>query len=187
LTHENQQTMLPLAFFLTLSTTLPLLYPTQTIIAQTAQIFKSYEDPILGVSIQYPSDWTVSEEKDAVGFSPPESCKSLPLQGLTIDVNSLAPTITSLDQYIREKYSSQRGKEGVSLSLSDFTIQGIPAKKIVGTSDQPNLSLFVRWMDVVMIKDRTAYVLDYHLGFSNTSKAAVEQHFDSLLPTVQKK
>ena len=155
----------------------------QTAIAQTAQIFKSYEDPILGVSIQYPSDWTVSEENDKVHFSVPESYKPLTVQEFIIEVNSLAPTITSLDQYIREKYSSQRGEEGKSLSVSDSTLQGIPAKKIVSTTSEVLLS---KSMDIVMIKDRAAYVLKYYSGYSTTDKAAVEQHFDSLLPTAQK-
>ena len=154
----------------------------QTAIAQTAQIFKSYEDPILGVSIQYPSDWIITTEKNHIRFNPPESYKPLPLQAFIVSVESLAPTITSLDQYVREKYSSSRTPD-MNFSVSDSTLQGIPAKKIVSTASEVLLS---KSMDIVMIKDRTVYILDYFSGTSATNKAEVEQHFDSLLPTAQK-
>src|ERR671922_115983 len=74
---KNSKVMFSLASssFLILSTIILLFCSTQTIRAQTAQIFKSYEDPILGVSIQYPSDWIITTEKNHIRFNPHQSYK----------------------------------------------------------------------------------------------------------------
>ena len=106
--------------------------------------FLTYENPIYGISIEYPSAWTYQEPEEEssanttifsiVDISPPISEDPNVATNFQMGIENLQSPI-SLDQYARTVINSYRGNLNFSLISVDLnsTLSGRPAYQIIFT------------------------------------------------------
>lgn len=106
--------------------------------------FLTYENPIYGISIEYPSAWTYQEPEEEssanttifsiVDISPPISENPNVATNFQMGIENLQSPI-SLDQYARTVINSYRGNLNFSLISVDLnsTLSGRPAYQIIFT------------------------------------------------------
>jgi hypothetical protein len=106
--------------------------------------FFTYENPIYGVSIEYPSAWTYQEPQEEssanttifsiVDIAPPISEDPNVATNFQMGIENLQSPI-SLDQYVRTVINSYRGNLNFSLISVDLnsTLSGRPAYQIIFT------------------------------------------------------
>ena len=106
--------------------------------------FLTYENPIYGISIEYPSAWTYQEPEEEssanttifsiVDISPPISENPNVATNFQMGIENLQSP-SSLDQYARTVINSYRGNLNFSLISVDLnsTLSGRPAYQIIFT------------------------------------------------------
>jgi hypothetical protein len=189
---SSQSSIIPLLFYspyqqirtqiTTITTTIA---PSQAN-STTASSF-TYENPIYGIRIQYPSDWEKLEFiQGRSGFniivifrSPPENTSDAKLENLVIQVGNLPSENVSLAEVVSANINS------LKQSLIDFELNesttitiaggGNPAHKIVYTEREENNELS-KVMQVLMIKSDKIYLITY---------IAEQRKYDNYLPTIQ--
>ena len=144
--------------------------------------FFTYENPALGVKIQYPSDWK-KEVKDASTvdfFSPKENNSDRYLENLGVQVDSLSQNMT-LDEFTSHQIDSlnQSFPNSKIIDSKMTTLAGNPAHKVVfnyGGEQQQHIPLF-KIIQIWMIRDNKIYIITSGAEFNKYSK---------YLPIIQK-
>jgi hypothetical protein len=132
--------------------------------------FLPYNNPIHGIFIQYPSDWTAStsglaDYTDAIAFySPLQNVSDSFPASLTISVITYGQNI-SLSEYTNFIWTILNQSEGVidvKSSSSEVTLAGHPAYRVVLAS-QPfeNSTLIVNQMNTWTTIGNKVYTLNY--------------------------
>jgi hypothetical protein len=159
--------------------------------------FQTYRNHDYDIAIQYPSDWTVSEDNlrphVVVWFSAPEievqessvsTVIYIPAQ-LGIGAPPLYPANMSLDQftdqYLNETYSSP--SEYRIIESSNGTLNGMHAKKIIMYEYVGDKTSKV--MRIIGMQNGTAYVVKYMAepGQYSTYLPIAQQMIDSFSPS----
>lgn len=126
----------------------------------------TYQDPIYGFMIDYPSDWKKVEGYNFVEFQLPDgytNSTNSSLIALEIKIDPLPPNITSLDKYTRAKLIPHRQPGQFDLiELNRTTIaENFPAIKTVYTNTFPNTGTTLKTMEITMVKDNLGYDIRY--------------------------
>jgi hypothetical protein len=157
---------------LTVSTNNNALLQSQSVFAQVQEetAFLPYNNPIQGIFIQYPSDWTAStsglaDYTDVIAFySPLQNISDSFPASLTISVIAYGQNI-SLSEYTNFIWTILNQSEGVidvESSSSEVTLAGHPAYRVVLAS-QPfqNSTLIVNQMNTWTTIGNKVYTLNY--------------------------
>ena len=129
-------------------------------VVNTGAIVKTYETT--GFSIQYPA--TRAEQENVYGanvmFFTPQASGDLFRENVGIVTEILPSAMTVADYYTSIKSQlTTIIKDYQEISNEDITLNGIAAKKIIYIGTQSNYKL--KWEQVLLIKDKTAYVINY--------------------------
>lgn len=146
--------------------------------------FLTYENPIFGIKILYPSNWDKQENtssssdnssiRDIVAFSPPFRNTSDIVGKLIVQVdNILDIKPITLANYANDTVSDLR--QDFRVRESNTTLASNPAYKIVYAGLEANVDL--QAMMVLTIKGDRAYIISY---------TAEPEKYSYYLPTVQK-
>lgn len=115
-----------------------------------------------GFSVEYPATWTAQENvygAQVMFFSPQLSGDKF-RENVGIVSETLPSDLAVADYYTSIKNQLTSIVQGYQeLSNEDITLAGVAAKKIVYVGTQSNYEL--KWMQVLLIKDKTAYVISY--------------------------
>jgi hypothetical protein len=154
------------------------------IISNDTTRFLTYQDPIYGVKIEYPSYWNKTEGANFVEFR-------LPIEGynrtnitnliaLEIRIDILPPDLVSLEQYSRAKLISHRQFGEFNLLGSNTTTiaADVPALKTVYTNTFPKTGEVLKTMEITAIKDNIGYDIRYF--------ADPASDYSKYLPIIQK-
>jgi PsbP-like protein len=141
------------------------------------QGFSTYNNPIYGISINYPSDWEVREEDaNKLSFHKLEA-----LASFFVFVNSAEPTDT-IDKVAREDMASSMALFGENYHVENANKTKLGGNN--GTEANQVISNYIttggekiKSLDIVAIKDGTLY----RLTFTIPADA-----FNTYLPTVKK-
>ena len=162
--------------------------------------FKTYDSPLYGISIQYPSDWINDDDTEnrftpdnRVGFDIivefcPSSyasssgigrCLASSHYTFSVDVSHL-PAGTSLNEFTTERILTHKLVDFTGFKIiesnSNITVSDNPAYKVVYRIKPPDGD-YLKKMEIWTIKNDKAYILEY------TSKAT---GYLNNLPVVQK-
>jgi len=145
--------------------------------------FSTYENPIFGIKILYPSNWDKQENSsssnnstlyDIVTFSPPFKNSSDIIGKLAVKIDNISDIKpTTLADYADAIISDL--KQDFRVTESNTTLAGNPAYKILYTGLEESVDL--QAMLVMAIKGDRAYIISY---------TAEPENFSYYLPTVQK-
>lgn len=147
-----------------------------------SKIFFTYENPIQGLKIQYPSDWTVSQNglrdfTDIVGFFAPFGNLSDVFPGrLIISISHYSQNLT-LDGYSNLVNNSLNQPTVQIINSNQFILAGNQAHKTIFLASPGIGSLKIETMLIWMIKGSNVYTISFN---SEPSK------FLTYAPTVQK-
>lgn len=143
----------------------PIFAPPTTLAQQTS--FLPYYNSNLGVSLQYPSDWTAIEGGTGVMFfSPPETASSVPGARLLISVmpNLYTPISQVADQV---PYVLQTSLTDFALLQSEpITINGNTAHQYVYTYYDPNFGP-TEALDIILTNGYNTYGITYSADPAN--------------------
>jgi hypothetical protein len=149
--------------------------------------FLTYENPIVGIKIQYPSNWDKQENiksssgnstlVDLVTFSSPFKNNSDTIaQNLDVKIDNISDIQpTTLAGYANDTVTDLRQDFKVIESNTNATLAGNPAYKFVYTGIEESVNL--QAMIVLTIKGDRAYIISY------TAQPAIYSYY---LPTIQK-
>jgi hypothetical protein len=154
----------------------------------TTSDFLTYENLLLGIKMQYPSNWTVSSSalrdyNDVVAFYSPlqNLSDALPAQ-LVLSMVRYSQNI-SLDEYTNLSLSALNQSQQLIVNESNpFTLANNPAHKIIfsaiSPTDQVNFNVMQIWTS---IGDKL-YILSYNAEASRFSKnlPTIEQMLQSV-------
>jgi hypothetical protein len=154
----------------------------------TTSDFLTYENLLLGIKMQYPSNWTVSSSalrdyNDVVAFYSPlqNLSDALPAQ-LVLSMVRYSQNI-SLDEYTNLSLSALNQSQQLIVNESNpFTLANNPAHKIIfsaiSPTDQVNFNVMQIWTS---IGDKL-YILSYNAEASKFSKnlPTIEQMLQSV-------
>jgi hypothetical protein len=145
----------------------------QTMGSSTASGLVPYNNPNLGFSLEYPSDW---QKEESLSFTSPQGGTGDRAPEVINVVTEVLPSSDfSLDSYTDAAMGQVESFENFQLlNSSSTTLGGLPAHMIVYTfSDgQTPLQNLQAWT----VKDGMAYVITY---------GGVPEEFDSSLPSMQ--
>jgi PsbP-like protein len=144
----------------------------QTIIATTND-FLTYENNILGIKIQYPSDWYNSKSDDgSIRLqSPLQNASDMFLEQVTMSSHNITLCGNTSPQYdILNRMIAERIKSGVNLKIEESkTIvlnNGNAANKLVYTFFDPKYGM-LKGQDIVIIKSNKMYSIQYYAQSHN--------------------
>jgi eukaryotic-like serine/threonine-protein kinase len=154
----------------------------------TTPDFLTYENPLVGIKMQYPSNWTVSgtalrDYNDVVAFYSPlqNLSDALPAQ-LVLSMVRYSQNI-SLDEYTNLSLSALNQSQQFIVNESNpFTLANNPAHKIIfsaiSPTDQVNFNVMQIWTS---IGDKL-YILSYNAEAPKFSKnlPIIEQMLQSV-------
>lgn len=140
---------------------------------QIQEGFGKYESEALNIAMQYPEDWKLQENGEAmVKFIAPEPATSETtklISNVNIVVEALDDPEMTLEQYTEEK------KQGVYLFVANsafveeqsIEIGELPGYLLVFTGGQEEYPL--RWLQVWTVQDGKAYIFTYTAADKNYS------------------
>ena len=126
----------------------------------TATAVKTFDGT--GFSIQYPATWNAQENVygASVMFFTPQLSGDKFRENVGIVTEVLPTDMSVADYYISIKAQlTNMIKDYQELSNEDITIGDVAAKKIVYVGTQDSYKL--KWMQVLAIKNKVAYVINY--------------------------
>ena len=144
-------------------------------LGQAQQQFQIYQNPTLGVSIQYPSDWELLEESnDKLRFIKQEGFVTADL-----NVEDIDQPDPSLSEYANTRVNELRTQrpEFQLVSNEPVTISNKPAQKVVYTFEREEDGKTNKVMRIWSINEDKLYTLAY---------IAESGQYDRYLPTFQK-
>jgi hypothetical protein len=111
--------------------------PTQSTLAQTDAVFSLYENPSLGIRIQYPYDWEWKHRYDEVHFSLPQEdagfqlvVEVIPTLNRSLDEMVTFDTGLSNFSFIESPKKITLGKYPALMMVYNFTSDGIDVKSM---------------------------------------------------------
>jgi hypothetical protein len=145
----------------------------QTMGSSTASGLVPYNNPNLGFSLEYPSDW---QKEESLSFITPQGGTGDRSPEIINVVTEVLPSSDfNLDSYTNAAMGQVESFENFQLlNSSSTTLGGLPAHMIVYTftDEQTPLQNLQAWT----VKDGVAYVITY---------GGVPEEFDSSLPALQ--
>lgn len=164
--------------FITLTSPLLLLHPNSQALAQ--EQFLTYEDPELGISIQYPSNWEklVSLNNFVTFTAPPETDTRIYPAALGLKVQEVSSQNISLQEITKVQISDLK-KSNPDLNVlesTSTTIADNPAHKIVFSAID-NKEVERKAMQVWTVIGNKAFLITYK---------AEPDKFSSYLPTIER-
>jgi hypothetical protein len=144
-------------------------------LGQAQQQFQNYQNPTLGVSIQYPSDWELQEESnDKLRFIKQEGFVTADL-----NVENQDESETTLTEYANTRVNElQAQRSGFQLiSNEPTTISNKPAQKVVYTFEREEDGKTNKVMRIWSTNEDKLYTLAY---------IAESSQYDRYLPTFQR-
>ena len=132
--------------------------------------FSTFQDPIYGIKVQYPFNWTKIEGVNYIEFQAPtlpstSATSKNQLNAFEIRIDYLPPAINTLQKYTQIKLNTHRlaGGEFMLSTLNSTRISGQqPAYKAVYTNTFPATGAAVKTMEFTMIKsNNTGYDIRY--------------------------
>jgi hypothetical protein len=164
--------------FITLTSPLLLLHPNSQALAQ--EQFLTYEDPELGISIQYPSNWEklVSLNNFVTFTAPPETDTRIYPAALGLKVQEVSSQNISLQEVTNVQISDLK-KSNPDLNVlesTSTTIADNPAHKIVFSATD-NKEVERKAMQVWTVIGNKAFLITYK---------AEPDKFTSYLPTIER-
>jgi hypothetical protein len=165
------------ATYVALSVTVVLLYSDnyKFALGQAQQQFQNYQNPTLGVSIQYPSDWELQEESnDKLRFIKQEGFVTSDL-----NVENQDESETTLAEYANTRVNElQAQRPGFQLiSNEPTTVSNKPAQKVVYTFEREEDGKTNKVMRIWSTNEDRLYTLAY---------IAESSQYDRYLPTFQR-
>jgi eukaryotic-like serine/threonine-protein kinase len=142
-----------------------------------AQDMLTYENPTYGIKVQYPSNW-IKEQSHKFTYSFQGAAVPTPVVIFTTPTGSTYANFnievgsghnlsldqyTDLSMYVLKSILKNKNITIATISSNRTTLAGVPAQKVVydwlnpPASGQPDL----RFMQVVAIKNNTAFVITY--------------------------
>jgi hypothetical protein len=163
-------------------------FPSSISNTTTTSDFLTYENLLLGIKMQYPSNWTVSSSAlrdytDVVAFYSPlqNLSDALPAQ-LVLSMVRYSQNI-SLDEYTNLSLSALNQSQQFIVNESNpFTLANNPAHKIIfsaiSPTDQGNFNVMQIWTSI----GNKLYILSYNAEASKFSKnlPTIEQMLQSV-------
>jgi hypothetical protein len=163
-------------------------FPSSISNTTTTPDFLTYENPLVGIKMQYPSNWTVSSSAlrdytDVVAFYSPlqNLSDALPAQ-LVLSMVRYSQNI-SLDEYTNLSLSALNQSQQFIVNESNpFTLANNPAHKIIfsaiSPTDQVNFNVMQIWTSI----GNKLYILSYNAEASKFSKnlPTIEQMLQSV-------
>jgi hypothetical protein len=163
-------------------------FPSSISNTTTTSDFLTYENPLVGIKMQYPSNWTVSSSAlrdytDVVAFYSPlqNLSDALPAQ-LVLSMVRYSQNI-SLDEYTNLSLSALNQSQQFIVNESNpFTLANNPAHKIIfsaiSPTDQGNFNVMQIWTSI----GNKLYILSYNAEASKFSKnlPTIEQMLQSV-------
>lgn len=126
---------------------------------------KTYENPLTGIKMKYPSDWHKVEEKTRVYFKSPSYDGNLSIE--------VVPSENRLEDIVGDQISALRQEIPEMIELNTSTLGGNDAYKIVYSY---NYSKPTKVMTLITLKENKAYYINF---ISDT-----ERYYD-YLPIIQ--
>ncbi len=165
--------------FVTLTSALLLLHPNSQAFAQDH--FLTYENPELGISIQYPSDWEkiVNLDKFVTFTAPPKTDTRIYPAALGLKVQKLSPQNNITLQEITKVQMSDLKRSNPDLKVlesTSTTFAGKPAYKIVFSAID-NKEVERKAMQVWTVIGNKAFLITYK---------AEPDKFSRYLPTIER-
>lgn len=154
-------------------------------ISRNAGGFLLYEDPLLGIKLRYPSDWQQDITDKSVSFSKTDASNMLTIFIFTATVDTLDPSIMTLDQFVRAGVAPFREISGFELTEYDkgATLAGLPAHKVTFVMPYQDAA-FSKTISYFAMINNTGYGIAYQV--SSTEKEELDILLDSQLPTFQR-
>ncbi|HKG70746.1 MAG TPA: PsbP-related protein [Nitrososphaeraceae archaeon] len=148
----------------------------------TTSDFLTYEDPLVGIKMQYPSNWTVSDTalrdyNDVVAFYSPlqNLSDALPAQ-LVLSMIRYSQNV-SLDEYTNLSLSALNQSQQFIVNESNpFTLANNPAHKIIFSAISPTEQINFNVMQIWTSIGNKLYILSYN---------AEAPKFSKNLPTIE--
>jgi hypothetical protein len=144
-------------------------------LGQAQQQFQNYQNPTLGVSIQYPSDWELQEESnDKLRFIKQEGFVTADL-----NVENLDESETTLSEYANTRVNELQAQrpEFQLISNEPITISNKPAQKVVYTFEREEDGETNKVMRIWSTNEDKLYTLAY---------IAESGQYDRYLPSFQR-
>jgi hypothetical protein len=144
-------------------------------LGQAQQQFQNYQNPTLGVSIQYPSDWELQEESnDKLRFIKQEGFVTADL-----NVENLDEAGTTLSEYANTRVNELQAQrpEFQLISNDPITISNNPAQKAVYTFEREEDGKTNKVTRIWSINEGKLYTLAY---------IAESSQYDQYLPSFQR-
>ena len=136
--------------------------------------FETYENPDLGVRIEYPSTWRVSEDSppdytQIVSFYSPleDLSDSLPVQ-VTVSRNDYAQNITQEDYTALTLNTTQ--SLGINAAASNVSLSERPAHQLITSIPGDQIRPGVEILQVWSVKDNSVYIVTYTADTNKFSK-----------------
>ena len=147
--------------------------------------FLVYEDPLLGIKLRYPSDWQQDITDKSVSFSKTDASNMLTIFIFTATVDTLDPSIMTLDQFVRAGVAPFREISGFELTEYDkgATLAGLPAHKVTFVMPYQDAA-FSKTISYFAMINNTGYGIAYQV--SSNEKEELDILLDSQLPTFQR-
>lgn len=151
----------------------------ETAVESTGQShMRPFEEPKLGIKMEYPIDWNSEISENSVGFYPPTEKELYKDSGFWIyrDYTDMR----NLDEYIKESIDRiGRNYEDFKVldSSKNTTLSGRPAYKLVYIRNSKNSKTMVKRIEVGTIAGRKGYIVN---GGSEAAK------YSEILPIIEK-
>ena len=154
----------------------------------TTSDFLTYENPLVGIKMQYPSNWTVSDTalrdyNDVVAFYSPlqNLSDALPAQ-LVLSMVRYSQNV-SLDEYTNLSLSALNQSQQFIVNESNpFTLANNPAHKIIFSAISPTEQINFNVMQIWTSIGNKLYILSYNAEASkfSTHLNTIQQMLDSV-------
>ena len=155
---------------------LVVMVPAAALGTPTQQQFQNYQNPILGVSIQYPSDWELLEKSnDKLTFTKQEG-----FVGADLNVEEIDQSDATLPEYANTRINELKTQrpDFQLVSLEPIIISNdIPAQKVVYTFEREEDGKTNKVMRIWSINEGKLYTLAY---------IAESSQYDRYLPAFQR-
>jgi hypothetical protein len=135
--------------------------------------FLLYNNPSLGINIQYPSNWEkIEQDDDYVRFSSPyESDQDTLQESFVINIQYLPfQNMFSLKEFIFDPkegfiaHSTRDVTDFKILSSEPMTVSNMPAYKLIFTETQSinGIPHYYKNMNIFLLKNDKVYILEYY-------------------------
>lgn len=137
----------------------------ETTTTMTAEAWKTCEDPILQISIECPTNWSMDINEDGFVFEPadvPGETIVTEIPRVSVEIENVFP-IETPDEYMRQVVKEDRGSNSQIIGLNETTINERPAYRAHYNNDYGTLLITILQYFLVDTDDYTGYTLEYEV------------------------